>query len=212
MNRTESLLVVERTAGEPLESAAQLRAILGLSRRLASIHEIGELIGVLARELSQLIPFDDLTVTLQDVARDGAARYAFDTRTGTLALPEPEGDGGDALESFVIERQRPVCAARSDADAPDLGKRLARAGMTSLCALPLSLRERRLFPSSSAGRGPAFFDLERRARRRMVARSFSDSRGGPRHGEPQAPPPRSRTGRRDPRRAPVNACDLVWSL
>jgi formate hydrogenlyase transcriptional activator len=146
--------------GEPLASAAQLRALLELSLRLASIDDIGELIGVLARELSPLIPFDDLTVTLQNLARDGAARYALDTRTGRLALREPEGDGGDALESFVIERQRPVFTARSDADAPDLGKRLARAGMTSLCALPLSLRERRLGALVVASRVPDAYPPE----------------------------------------------------
>lgn len=147
--------MVERIAGDPPASSTQLYAVLGLSRRLASVENLGALLAALPVELSGLIPFDGLTISLREVEDAVATRYVLDG--GRLVARQQESD---AIEAFVLDRGRPVCSAQRDPDAPDPGERLERTGMASLCALPLSERARCLGVLVAESRSPNAYPRE----------------------------------------------------
>ncbi len=134
--------MAQKAGGEPITSAATIRAVLELSRRLAGLDDLGALIAALPRELSGLVAFDDLTLALLDVDSKGPGRYAYDA-SGSV-LPRDTAKTSDAVEEFVLRHRRLLATSRPDAGAPDPGERLARTGMASLCALPLTVRDRLL--------------------------------------------------------------------
>lgn len=137
----------EQEGAEATASAAgRLRSLLGLATRLGSIREPETLIRSVARELSALLPFDYLSLFLQDVVKDGPAWYVLDVENRSILSPAsaipPEG----SVSRWVFESQLAysVPPAEGARRFPSLEEGLSRFDIQSFLAVPLATVHRRL--------------------------------------------------------------------
>ena len=124
----------------------RFRSLLQVARNLGAIREPEKLIRAFAREIRPLLAFDYLGLFLKDAIEDGPSWYILDVANESVLAPANEVPLEQRVESWVMEHQRAVSfpPLGEDKPFPGLEEILARHGVSSLCALPLTTVNRRL--------------------------------------------------------------------
>ena len=124
----------------------RLRCLLQVSRKLGAIRDPEVLIRALAREIRGLLAFDYLSLFLVDVIGDGPSWHILDVDHQSLLAPAGEVPLEETVEAWVREHQKVVTFPPREGTLPFPGLEaiLARHGVASFCALPLTTVNRRV--------------------------------------------------------------------
>ena len=124
----------------------RLRCLLQVSRKLGAIRDPEVLIRALAREIRGLLAFDYLSLYLVDVIGGGPSWHILDVDHQSLLAPAGEVPLEETVEAWVREHQKVVTFPPREGTLPFPGLEaiLARHGVASFCALPLTTVNRRV--------------------------------------------------------------------
>ena len=132
--------------GNGISGEERLRSLLQVSRKLGAIRDPEELVRALAREIHGLLAFDYLSLFLMDVIGAGPSWHILDVDQGSLLAPAGEVPLEETVEGWVLEHQTVVTYPPREGSLPFPGLEaiLARHGVSSLRALPLTTVNRRV--------------------------------------------------------------------
>jgi formate hydrogenlyase transcriptional activator len=133
-------------ASTGISGEERLRSLLQVSRRLGSIRDPEELIRGLAREIQRLLSFDFLSLFLVDVISEGPSWHILDVDQQSLLSPSGRVPLQETVEAWVLEHQKVFTfpLPQESHPFPGLEANLARHGVSSFCALPLTTVNSRL--------------------------------------------------------------------
>ncbi len=130
------------------------RLLLGVSKVLGAIRDPGDLIRALSKELLRILSFDHLSLFLTDVVGEGASWYIWHADDQSVLSPVGTIPLEETLEARVVATQRTFSwpATGEQPVIPGLPEALARHGVRSLYAVPLTTVNARLGAMSVASR------------------------------------------------------------
>jgi formate hydrogenlyase transcriptional activator len=134
-------------AGSVLETdpstAARYEALIRISNSIRARKEPQDLFEVLIHELGKAIPFDAIA-QFDESANKLHWHLGPACRCGNYAPSDEEG--GDNLARWVYRTQETVVLGTADGETrfPAFSQRMRKAGLESLCAVPLTTAHRRL--------------------------------------------------------------------
>lgn len=139
---------------DPATFEERFRRLLGVSKVLGAIRDPEELIRALGRELQRILAFDHLGLFLADVLREGVSWHVLRAEDQAVFAPAGVVPLERTAEAWVFENQRPVAFPATDGRLPVPGMEevLARYGIASFCAVPLTTTNARLGAMSVASR------------------------------------------------------------
>ncbi len=138
----------------PIPLEERYRLLLGVSKVLGAIRDPEDLIRAVSRELQRILSFDHLSLFLQDGVGDGASWHIWHADDQSVLSPAGTISLEETLEASVVTTQRPyLWSATGEQPAiPCFLEALARHGIRSLCAVPLTTVNARLGAMSVASR------------------------------------------------------------
>ena len=157
-------MTTQRREGEGINGEERLRSLLQASRKLGALRDPEELVRALAREIRGLIAFDYLSLFLVDVMGDGPSWHILDVDHQSILTPAGQVPLEETVESWVLEHQTGLSfpPRTGEPPFPGLERILERHGIASVCALPLTTKNRRLGTLIVASRqGDAYPDGQR---------------------------------------------------
>lgn len=157
------------TSPIPLEE--RYRLLLGVSKELGAIRDPEELIRALSRELQRILSFDHLSLFLKDVVGEGASWHIWHADDQSVLSPAGTIPLEETLEAWVVATQRTYSwpATGEQPAISGLSEALARHGIRSLCAVPLTTANARLGAMSVLSRREGAYPGEEREFLSVVA-------------------------------------------
>ena len=140
-------------------------SLIGIATKLGAIRHPEELIRCLAQELRRLIVFDYLSLYLESVLGEGPSWHVLDVDGRSVLTPAIETPIEGPIGSWVLEHQVPysIPAAEDGPYFAEFENEVARHGVASMVAIPLTTDRRRLGTLAVARRSPgAYGEGERR--------------------------------------------------
>ncbi len=147
---------------QPSDQALSLhdsQALLSIARVLVPCRDIDELLRLLATELSRIVIFDDLSLSVYD-AGSGTLRLRTSNHSDAPAHATPVEFNADGPAAAAFETLQPVIIrdALNETRFPSAITLMRGAGWRSLCHWPLITPRRRLGTLNLASRKPLNYD------------------------------------------------------
>ncbi len=155
----------------PIPLEERYRRLLGVSKVLGAIRDPEELIRALSSELQRILSFDHLSLFLKDVVGEGASWHIWHADDQSVLSPVGTVPLEETLEAWVVATQTVFSWPPREGQPvfPGLEEVLARHGIRSLCAVPLTTVNARVGAMSVASRREGAYPEEERRFLSVVA-------------------------------------------
>jgi formate hydrogenlyase transcriptional activator len=136
--------------------ATRYETLIRVCRKIGSFSEPKELFAALADELSAVVQFDFLGISLRDEKTDAFQNYFIDRASAANLVPKEELILEEGLSLRVYDQQKPILRTTND-ERPSYGRLQAALNglaIRSICALPLTTASHRLGAITFGGKQP----------------------------------------------------------